>query len=367
MDNLSEYMSYRNLMLDEYKSAYTSTEPMDTRRFNEGYAGLIHTSPNLSALQGSKVTFVNSPGEARKLTDNSRHTSYFSTPDTTVSLNMSITIKHSLYSIGTIARGLGMGVSQMMAISNAVDRSMPSPLGVLNSTLRVWYETDRVPGDMLMPGLLRPFPCQQLCPVIYMNLVILDTIRATPSPTLDYITGMATSMGSMYISGYRTIAVDRPSSLLIDSRGRPHCTTGPAITYRDGDAYYMVHGLSVNKEWIEDPDSINTDTILYQRNVEVRRALIEIYGMERYVNNMFKNGPVHRDRYGELYKRSQPGDEDIAIVKVINPTPEPDGTYKAYFLRVNPRVRTAHEAVASTFRYKGVPLTPEQYNPLQES
>lgn len=37
------------------------------------------------------------------------------------------------------------------------------------------------------------------------------------------------------------------------------------------------------------------------------------------------------------------------MVKVVNSTPEPDGSMKDYFLRVPPTVKTAREACAWTF------------------
>jgi hypothetical protein len=43
-------------------------------------------------------------------------------------------------------------------------------------------------------------------------------------------------------------------------------------------------------------------------------------------------------------RRRGPGD-----VQVTNATPEPDGTHRAYWLRVPPGMRTARQAVAWTF------------------
>jgi hypothetical protein len=56
------------------------------------------------------------------------------------------------------------------------------------------------------------------------------------------------------------------------------------------------------------------------------------------------------------------GDEPLVMVKVRNSTPEPDGAYKDYFLRVPPTMRTAREAVAWTFG-----LEAEDYKPTQET
>jgi hypothetical protein len=49
-------------------------------------------------------------------------------------------------------------------------------------------------------------------------------------------------------------------------------------------------------------------------------------------------------------------------VHVVNSTPEPDGTYNNYFLRVPPETKTAREGVAWTFG-----LTADEYDPLKET
>jgi hypothetical protein len=47
---------------------------------------------------------------------------------------------------------------------------------------------------------------------------------------------------------------------------------------------------------------------------------------------------------------------------VVNGSPEPDGTFRTYFLRVPPTVRTAREGVAWTFE-----LTEHDYLPLEQT
>ncbi|HWH38400.1 MAG TPA: hypothetical protein VNU21_01075, partial [Usitatibacter sp.] len=57
-----------------------------------------------------------------------------------------------------------------------------------------------------------------------------------------------------------------------------------------------------------------------------------------------------------LFRKSRPGDSDIVVCQVRNSTPEPDGSVKPYFLRIDPRAydgeaaRNCHAAIASTFR-----------------
>jgi hypothetical protein len=68
------------------------------------------------------------------------------------------------------------------------------------------------------------------------------------------------------------------------------------------------------------------------------------------------------ERYGTLWRRNVSGDEPIVMVEVVNSTREPDGSFKRYWLRVPPDMKTAREAVAWTFN---VPA--ERYAPVKET
>ncbi|MGH9553254.1 MAG: DUF6745 domain-containing protein [Terriglobales bacterium] len=50
------------------------------------------------------------------------------------------------------------------------------------------------------------------------------------------------------------------------------------------------------------------------------------------------------------------------MVRVINSTPEPDGSYKHYFLRVPPEITTAKSAVAWTFD-----IDADKYSPRRQT
>lgn len=75
---------------------------------------------------------------------------------------------------------------------------------------------------------------------------------------------------------------------------------------------------------------------------------LEHYGYDRYLEESGAES-VHRDETGVLWRIALDGDEPVVMVEVVNSTPEPDGTHRAYWLRVPPRVRTAREGVARTF------------------
>lgn len=139
---------------------------------------------------------------------------------------------------------------------------------------------------------------------------------------------------------------DRPSQLHFDDRFRPHHDTDFAIRYADGWGLHALHGIPVPQFVIS--GDFNAQDIEKEENLERRRVMTDRYGYERYIKEI-QLEPVQRDQFGTLYRKVILGDEPLVVVEVENSTSEPDGTYKKYFLRVHPQVRSAHAAVAWTF------------------
>ena len=141
---------------------------------------------------------------------------------------------------------------------------------------------------------------------------------------------------------------DRPAVLMVDDQNRPHCESGPFCQWRDGSSLYSVHGVRLPWDIIELPESITVARINAEGNAEIRRIMTANFGEARYIE---ESGllPTHRDDFGELYRKTQPGDEDLVMVRVQNPV-QLDGSQEHYWLRVTPTVRTALEAVASTYQ-----------------
>lgn len=152
-----------------------------------------------------------------------------------------------------------------------------------------------------------------------------------------------------------------PSIVRVDDAGRLHSAAGPAFVWLDDVRDYYWHGIRVDAYVVDDPGRITVADIESETNAEVRRVKIERFGQERYV---IQSGAqvLHQDDYGTLYRKELPGDEPLVMVKVVNATPEADGTFKDYFLRVPPTVQTAKEAVAWTFG-----KAPGEYGPVKQS
>jgi hypothetical protein len=107
-----------------------------------------------------------------------------------------------------------------------------------------------------------------------------------------------------------------------------------------------------------EPSRITVEEIEKEANVEVRRVMIDKYGQSRYITD---SGAieVHKDDWGTLYRKEIAEDEPLVAVKVVNSTPEPDGSSKDYWLRVPPTTKTAREGVAWTFAQDEPTYAPE--------
>lgn len=173
--------------------------------------------------------------------------------------------------------------------------------------------------------------------------------------------GLARSCGWWWPYDGIVFLTDRPSELHRDNRGRLHHETGMAISYPDGWGLYAWNGILVPQDVIMLDEPITLERISAEPNAEVRRVLIERFGLDNFLRagNCIK---LHSDETGTLYRMNVPGDEPILVVQVVNSSPEPDGTYREYFLRVPPSIVRARQGIAWTFG-----LGEDEYYPLAET
>jgi hypothetical protein len=166
------------------------------------------------------------------------------------------------------------------------------------------------------------------------------------------------SVGLIYPLESICVICNKPKLILFDNQNRLHSLDSPAILYPDGWGIYAVHGIRVPEGIIKDKKSITVSKIETEQNAEIRRVMIELYGQAEYLQ---QSGAklIHSDNLGKLWLKEITEDEPMVMVQVKNSTPELDGTFKDYFLRVPPNMKNASEAVAWTFGMKK-----QQYNPL---
>lgn len=154
---------------------------------------------------------------------------------------------------------------------------------------------------------------------------------------------------------------ERPLALHRDEAGRLDRADGPAVEYPDGFALHAWRGMPVPAEFLAGLAEVTVERIRTEENAELRRVLLEHYGYERYLADSGAE-PIHRDETGVLWRILLPDDEPVVMVEVVNSTAEPDGSFRTYWLRVPPSIRTARAGVAWTF---GIPEA--DYHPQRET
>ena len=151
---------------------------------------------------------------------------------------------------------------------------------------------------------------------------------------------------------------ERHNVLVRDERGRLHCLDGPACAYPDGWAIYAVHGVRVPEYIVTCPQEITIEKINSEKNAEVQRVMIERYGEDRYIVDSGMSPVATDERFGDIYLKEVEAGRPIAKIRLVNRSPEPDGSYRIYWLNINAAHyngdagRIPQAAVASTWRTK---------------
>jgi hypothetical protein len=120
-------------------------------------------------------------------------------------------------------------------------------------------------------------------------------------------------------------------------------------------------GVQIDEKIAFEPERITIGEILGETNAELRRVLLERFGLERFIAEANAEVlDVDHDAGGErkLLRVPMPEDEPLVCVLVHCPS-----TGRQYILRVPPTMQTCREAVAWTVGFDD----PDQYRPLVET
>ena len=156
---------------------------------------------------------------------------------------------------------------------------------------------------------------------------------------------------------HEAMVLARPAVLCVGEE--LHREDGPAIIWPSGRAWWYWQNWRVPRNAVECPERLDPFAhILWERNLLLRRVLLERYGMAQFIREVHVR-PADIGPRGILWFVHLPGDEALCVVEVINATPEPDGRHEHHFLRVPPSMRTAAQAVAWTFGLAAAEYHPE--------
>lgn len=233
-------------------------------------------------------------------------------------------------------------------------RSKPNPFAM-------FARADRLPEEELFSQLANnlssPVSVQNLRHVAFVLKHL--PVEVAPEVREAIVDWLTIKENVFHIDCMKNICFlcEPPTAATVNERNQLHNDSGAAMEFRDGFKLFAWGGVVIPPEAIEATQDISIERIDKEQNAEVRRILIQQYGLERYLQDSGAR-QIDADEFGVLYKKSLPNDEPVVVVKVTNRTPEPDGSRKFYFLRVPPYMTSARNAVAWTFN-----MSPEEYAP----
>jgi hypothetical protein len=180
-------------------------------------------------------------------------------------------------------------------------------------------------------------------------------------PDVDGLARVAGSAGWWWAFEHVAVLTERPVAVHRDNLGRLHHGDGPALSYPDGFGLHAWSGMPITAEVAAELPRLTVARIRSEGNAEMRRVMLEHFGFDRYLRESGAS-KTQSDECGTLWRVELPGDEPLVMVEVLNSSPEPDGSFRTYFLRVPPTIRTARAGVAWTFD-----LSEAEYAPLQQT
>lgn len=159
------------------------------------------------------------------------------------------------------------------------------------------------------------------------------------------------------------IACRRPYKVRLDDQQRLHSLESPALEWADGHRLYFVSGVHMPAKYFTDPSTLTSKEVFDQSNVEVRKGLIQIMGVEKFIASA--GGTVIDEdvdssgmprRLIRMNTKTSNGD-NFTVVEVECPS-----KHDKHYLFVPPNMLTCAKAIAWTFDVED-----EYYAPLIET
>ncbi len=208
----------------------------------------------------------------------------------------------------------------------------------------------------------------------YRTLAMDKTIKFTDDEKseLDAYRQLAENAFWWWACEEATVVCERPSVLNIvtdpeDQSRIYHCEDGPAIQFADGICHFALNHIllpgEVGYKMIMTPELLTKDDVFGEENMEIRRLMMERMDMKQFLLDLHATKGLSDD-WGTIWflpEKNLPDSwsSDGCWVEVLNSTPNPDGSFKTYFLSVQPKEwKSPREAIASTFG-----LSEEEYFP----
>lgn len=137
---------------------------------------------------------------------------------------------------------------------------------------------------------------------------------------------------------------------MLDDRGRLHAESRPALEYPDGTAAYSWHGARVTPGTTIDVQALTVADIDAQQDARLRRAMIDQFGKQRYLDAKGMTLIHEEGHWGSIYSVAPAGGDPFHVYEIGPCT----------FHVVPSSVRTGRQAWARMTGDPEPPQTPPQ-------
>lgn len=175
--------------------------------------------------------------------------------------------------------------------------------------------------------------------------------EAEISPEAAKMEPLANELGYLIVYSDLAVIIDRPSEIHLDEQGRFHALDRPALCFADGWTRAFVHAVNMPREAVTAgirETWLTPQRILECQNATERRNLLEIYGHDKFIQDLGAQ-PIDQSDFGTLYRvefgltaeqvaeirarqdgnrEDEPpeipegADEPLVMVRLVNSTPE---------------------------------------------
>ncbi|MGH9553255.1 MAG: DUF6745 domain-containing protein, partial [Terriglobales bacterium] len=132
----------------------------------------------------------------------------------------------------------------------------------------------RVPDDPWLRVYAFPFKYMPESEPVEASIRIIETWRSLLRYDIMFV-----------LYGPACFICPAPVRVELDGSNRLHSDSRPAVAFEDGFKLYSWHGVSVPEYVIMHPELLNAQHIDDERNIEVRRAMLERYGEAKYLED----------------------------------------------------------------------------------
>jgi hypothetical protein len=155
------------------------------------------------------------------------------------------------------------------------------------------------------------------------------TFKPEETPALEEHVHLMKHVSVVLKEGSVAFVAPLPAGVHFDEAGFIHNPEGFAIEWSDGFGVYAWHGMFIPwdraDQIIFHPEGITLKSIDEEPNAEIRRAMMEAYGVQKFIKDSGAT-LVDEGTLEKLWAKEVANDEDIVFLELTNPTP--DGIWK---------------------------------------